>query len=60
MAYKQPKVPDLREGANLYQHALDVIRFLKDFCMAAWTADRRKDEDIAEIKKRLDALEGKE
>ena len=34
--------------------------FLRDFCLAAWNADRKKDEEIGELRRRLEALEGKE
>ena len=54
MAYKQPNVPRL-SGDEGQSPAL--TRFLKDFCMAAWHADRRKDAEIETIKRRLDALE---
>lgn len=58
MAYKQPRVPQER-GGNLVAYVREIALFLRDFCMAAWDADRRKDEEMAKIKKRLDALEGK-
>lgn len=58
MAYKQPKVPQC--GADVQAHMRELNLFLRDDCMASWNADRKKDEEIAAIKRRLDALEGKE
>lgn len=60
MAYKQPNVPRRRDGGNPWTFLDDISRFLRDFCQAAWNADRLKDEEIARIKKRLSALDGEE
>lgn len=57
MAYREPSVPAAAGDARSAVQAL--ARFLRDFCQAAWTADRNKDEEIARIKMRLDKLEGK-
>lgn len=58
MAYKQPRVPPLKEGTRLAEYIRELILFLKDFCLAAWNEDRKKDSEIEKIKKRLDALDG--
>lgn len=60
MAYRQPKVPQAAKGANAEETLRALIRFLKDDCMASWNADRRKDEEIERIKRKLDALEREE
>lgn len=60
MAYKQPRVPQLRDGVSLYDYAKELMMFLRDFCMASWRADKRRDEQMEEIDGRLRALEGKE
>lgn len=60
MAYKQPNVPRRRDGGNTWSFLDDLTRFLRDFCQAAWNADRMKDAEIERIKKRLDALDGGE
>ena len=59
MAYRQPRVPQMTEGKTAGEAIRELIRFLKDDCMASWNADRKKDEEIENIKKRLDALEGR-
>ena len=56
MAYKQPRVPPMREGDSAQAYARELMLFLRDFCMAAWNADRRKDEEIGALKRQLDAL----
>lgn len=58
MAYKQPRVPRLHEGGNLYAFVKELVRFLTDFCVTAWNADRLKDEELRAIRERLNALEG--
>lgn len=57
MAYRQPKVPQMREGDSAQDYARELMLFLRDFCMAAWNADRRKDEEISALRRRLDALQ---
>lgn len=56
MAYKQPRVPQLRES-DAQEWMRETNLFLRDFCMASWDADRRKDEEMERMKKRLSALE---
>ena len=58
MAYKQPKVPQMREGDSPQAYAKELMLFLRDFCMAAWNADKRKDEEISALRQELDALRG--
>ena len=57
MAFKQPKVPEYREGDGTDRYIRGLILFLKDFCMDAWTADRQRTREIGEIKARLSELE---
>lgn len=59
MAYRQPRVPEYRESEGVRSYIKTLILFLKDFTMAAWTADNQRAREIEEITKRLDALEGK-
>ena len=56
MAYKQPKIPQIREG-DAAGSLRALILFLREDCMAGWNADRQKDEEIEKIKKRLQNLE---
>lgn len=57
MAFKQPKVPELRENGGTDRYIRSLILFLKDFCMDAWTANRQRAREIAEMKARLSGLE---
>ena len=50
----------MREGGTEGGYAKELMLFLRDFCPAAWNADRKKDEEISELRRRLEALEGKE
>lgn len=54
MAFKQPRVPQMREGTQLPVFIRELVLFLKDFCLESWMESRRMNEEIAEIKKRLD------
>lgn len=58
MAFRQPRVPEFRESEGVRSYIKTLILFLKDFTMAAWTADHQREKDIEDMKKRLDALEG--
>lgn len=60
MAYEQPRVPIWREGDRLAEYIKELVRFLRAFSVAAWNADRLKDEEIKAIKERLTRLEGGE
>ena len=56
MAYREPRVPPLREGdAGGALRALSL--FLREFCADAWNADKRKDAEIERLKRRVEALE---
>lgn len=57
--YKQPNVPQRRDGQNTWTFLDALVRFLRDFCPAVWNEDKRQSEELEAIKKRLDALEGK-
>ena len=56
MAYRQPRVPQMREGDSVQTYVRELMLFLRDFCMAAWNADRRKDEEIGALRRQLEAL----
>lgn len=59
MAFKQPRVPELRDGENMYLAFRSLILFLKDFCQEAWVSHQQLKKENEEIKKRLEALERK-
>lgn len=60
MAYEQPRVPIWREGNRLTDYIKELVRFLRSFTVAAWNADRLKDDEIKAIKARLNKLDGGE
>ena len=60
MAYEQPRVPIWREKNKLTDYIKELVRFLRSFTVAAWNADRLKDDEIKAIKARLDKLDGGE
>ena len=60
MAYEQPRVPIWREGNKLTDYIKELVRFLRSFTVAAWQADKFKDDEIKAIKARLDKLDGGE
>lgn len=45
MAYEQPRVPIWREE-KLTDYIKELVRFLRSFTVAAWNADRLKDDQI--------------
>lgn len=40
MAYKQPRVPPMKEGDKVVEYMRELILFLKDFSLETWTAVR--------------------
>ena len=58
MAYQEPRVPVPRDGGRPMDYMKELFRFLRGFTQAAWNADRMKDTEIENIKKRLEQLEG--
>lgn len=54
MAYKQPRVPQMREGTQLAAYIRELALFLKDFCLESWMQSRRHGEEIEKIKKQLE------
>ena len=63
MAYRQPRPPQPREGDER-GYIAELNRFLREFCTAAWDADRRRDAQmarmsgaLADAERRIAALE---
>jgi len=46
---KQPKVPEYREADGVSAYIKALILFLKDFSMAAWTANNQRRKEIAAL-----------
>lgn len=57
MAYRQPRVPEYREQDGVGKTLKQLILFLKDFTMAAWTADNQRAEEAKAMEARLTRLE---
>lgn len=58
--FKQPRVPEYHDGKGVGRFLHDLVRFLKDFCNDVWTAQRQNTQDIEDICRRLDTLDGGE
>lgn len=54
--YKQPRVPQMREGMSLAHYVRELILFLKDFTMDVWTENKRQREEIERIQKELESM----
>ena len=52
---KQPKVPEYRDGDNMRDFIRRLILFLKDFTMAAWTANNQRKKEIEALVSKLAA-----
>ena len=57
MSYRQPRVPEYREGERPNMRAL--ILFLKEFTTAAWAANSRRKRETEALEARVRALEEK-
>lgn len=44
----------MKGNGQLAGYIRELVLFLKDFCLESWMESRRMNEEIAEIKKRLD------
>ncbi len=56
MAFKQPKVPPMREEERLAEYIRELILFFKDFCLEAWTQSRRQEAQIKALTQEMTAL----
>lgn len=43
---KQPRVPEYREAEGVSRYLKSLVLFLKDFSMAAWTANNQRKKEI--------------
>lgn len=57
MGFRQPRVPEYREGESLATYIRQMILFLKDCTMAAWAANGRRIKEIRALEARVKALE---
>jgi hypothetical protein len=56
MAFKQPRVPQMREGTNLYAYVREIVLFLKDFCLESWAQSKRQSEEIERIRAEIEQI----
>ncbi|MBQ4265131.1 MAG: hypothetical protein IJB85_06435 [Clostridia bacterium] len=56
MAYRQPKVPEYREGEGVSRYLRKLALFLKDFSGAAWTANNQRIREIQSLCKDTESL----
>lgn len=49
MAFKQPRVPQMKEGGQLPGFIRELVLFLKDFCMECWTESRRQEKTKLDV-----------
>jgi hypothetical protein len=56
MAFKQPRVPQMREGTRLAEYVREIVLFLKDFCLEAWTQSKRHGEEIEKIRQDIEQI----
>lgn len=56
MAYKQPRVPQMREGTNLASFMREIVLFLKDFAMETWTTVRAQEEEIRRLRAQIEEM----
>lgn len=57
MAYKQPHVPPIHDGAPPAAALKEITRFLKDFTMETWVQVRAQEEEIRRLKEELRAMQ---
>lgn len=51
--YKQPRVPEMKDGGNDHLFIHRLVLFLKDFATAAWSANNRRKKEMEDLKKLL-------
>ena len=56
MAYKQPRVPQMRDDARLFDTMRELVLFLKDFCMETWVQVTQARADIRALREEIDKL----
>lgn len=60
MSFKQPRVPEFHKGEHVDSIVRRLILFLRGFCLAVWKANNERKNEIEDLKRRLDELEGGE
>ncbi len=59
MAFKQPRVPPMREEERLAEYIRELILFLKDFCLEAWMDSRKKEAQMQAMQEEIRALKAR-
>ena len=58
--FKQPRVPEYREGTPPVQMIKQLVLFPKDSRTDAWAANQERTKETKEIRDRLNSLTGGE
>lgn len=56
MAYKQPRVPQMRDGVKMPDTMRELILFLKDFCMETWVQVTQSGKEIKALREEIEKL----
>ena len=56
MAYKQPRVPQMRDGAQRTEIIRELVLFLKDFCMETWVQVTQSGKEIKALREEIEKL----
>lgn len=56
MAYKQPRVPQMREGERLTEIVRELVLFLKDFCMETWVQVTQTGKEIKALREEIEKI----
>ena len=59
MAYRQPKVPEYREGDGVSHYLKKLALFLKDFTGAAWTANNQRIREMQTLRKEMGDIQAR-
>lgn len=54
--FRQPRVPEMRDGQNIWLYLKELVRFLKDFTMSCWTAHQQNEKEIKKLREEIDAM----
>ena len=56
LSYKQPRVPEYRQGEPMGVYMRLLMLFLRDFASAVWAANNRRRKEIAALRTEIRAM----
>ena len=56
MAFKQSKVPPMREGNRFAENLRDLFIFLRDFCTDCWVESRRQERELNALRAEIEQI----